>query len=74
MVGADERAVTSPEKKSRVDERAENRIAELGFESPQALRLRGRQPEARHLDELTLDSAERFFDPCSLRKHGDAPY
>lgn len=73
MVGADERAVAGLQEKSRVHKRTKNRVAELGVESPQALRLCGCQPEAGHLDELTLDSAERFFDPCSLRKHGDAP-
>lgn len=74
MVGADERAVAGLQEKSRIDECAKNRVAELGVEPSQALCLRGCQPEAGHLDELTLDSAERFFDPCSLRKHGDAPY
>ena len=72
MVGADERAVAGPQKKSRIYQRAKDRVAELGVESPQALRLRGCQPEAGHLDELTLDSPERFFDSRSLRKHGDA--
>lgn len=74
MVGADERAVAGLQQKARVDERTKNRVAKLGVESTQALRLRGCQPEAGHLYELTLDSAERFFDPGSLCKHGDACY
>lgn len=74
MVGADERAVASLQQKARIDKRAQNRVAELGLEPTQTLRLCGRQPETGHLDELTLDSAEGFFDPCSLCEHGDALY
>jgi hypothetical protein len=51
-----EHAVTGPEQKLRIDKGTQNRIAELRFEPPQALRLCGCEPETGHFDEFTLDS------------------
>ena len=73
MIGADENAVAGLEKKFRIDQSAKDRVAELPVEPEQTLRLRGRQSEAGHLDELALDAAQRFFNPCSLREHWLAP-
>ena len=69
MVGADEHAAVRAQQEFRVDERAENRVTELGVEAPQPLSLRRCQAKARHFDELTLDSAERLFHSCGLCEH-----
>jgi len=59
---SNERAVASLRKKLCFDQRPEQRIAHLALQSPQALRLRGRQTKTRHFHELALYSLKHVVD------------
>jgi len=61
-VQADEGAVPRLRQEFCVDQCAEERVTHIALQAPQALRLRGSQTEARHLDELPLDPLEHFID------------
>src|SRR4029079_4726032 len=55
-VDSNERPVTCAGQKLRINQRSEQRIADVAFQAPQALRLRGRQTKTGHFNELALDS------------------
>src|SRR5262245_13703837 len=59
---SNERAVARYCQKLRIHQGAEERVAHIPFEPPEALGLRGSQAESRHLDVLTLYSLECFID------------
>jgi hypothetical protein len=59
----DERAIPGLRKKLCVDQSAQERVANISLQAPQALCLCGGQSKARHLDELSLDPLEHFIDP-----------
>ena len=50
-----EGAIARPRKKSRIDEGAENSLACVFIEAPQALGLHGGQAQPRHLEKLAAD-------------------
>jgi hypothetical protein len=58
-----ERTITRLRQKLCIDQSAQERVAHIPLQAPQALRLCGGQPKARHLDELSLDPLEHFIDP-----------
>jgi len=60
---SDERTIPRLRQKLCVDQCAQQRVADVALQPPQALRLRGGQPKARHLDELSLNPLEYFIDP-----------
>jgi hypothetical protein len=47
-------------KKLGIDQRTEQRIADVALQAPQALGLRGRQAKTGHFDELALDSLKHI--------------
>jgi hypothetical protein len=67
-IGFDERSVARLRQELRVDEGAEQFVADGALETPQALRLRGRQSKSGHLTEFALDSLKHVvYTHGSLR-------
>ena len=66
VVVADEGAVTSAREEPCVDQRAEHRVARGRVEPPEPLRLLRRQPQPRHLEELSSNASNHFLDCPSL--------
>jgi hypothetical protein len=62
VIVANKRAVASSRKKSCVDERAEHGVAGHRIESPEPLRLLGRQSQTRHLEELASNTSNNILD------------
>ena len=61
-IQADERAFTSLREKLRVNERPEQRIANIALETPQALCLCRRQPKSGHFHELALNPLKHIVE------------
>jgi hypothetical protein len=61
-VGPNKGAISRLRKKFRVNEGAEQCIADVALESPQALGLRSRQTKPGHLYEFALDSLEHVVN------------
>jgi hypothetical protein len=74
MLHAHESAVTSPEQKLCIDERAQKCCARRGIQAPQTTSLRFGQPQTRHLEKLPLNATEHILD-CwgDLRCHSSLP-
>jgi hypothetical protein len=70
-----ERAISRLTQKLRVYECAKQRLARLAVETPQALRLRWRQPQTGHLQVLALDPSQGSrYGYISVRQgHARAP-
>jgi hypothetical protein len=60
MLHTHERAVTRLEQEVRIDELTQKRRARIGFEAPEALRLRLRQPKSRHFEEFSLNTTKNI--------------
>jgi hypothetical protein len=60
---ADERTIPRLRQELCVDQSTQQCVTEVALQSPQTLRLCGSQPEAGHLDELSLNPLEYFIDP-----------
>jgi hypothetical protein len=56
-----ERAITGSEQKLRFDQGAEQSVTRCGIEPPQAARLRFRESQSRHFEELSLNPPEHFL-------------
>jgi hypothetical protein len=70
LIHAHERAVARSKEKVRLDQRAEERDARCGVESPQAARLRLGQSQSRHFEELSLHAPEHIVGrSCRLGRH-----
>jgi hypothetical protein len=69
MLDTHERAITGPKQKLRFHEGAEQRITRGRVESPQPARLRFRESQSRHLEELSLDAPEHFICRALLGRH-----
>ena len=63
---AHERPVARLSEKLRVDQRAEQRITDLAFKTPEALRLRGGQSKPGHFYELTLNPLKHVINAHRL--------
>ncbi len=64
-----ERAIARLEQKIRVYKGSEQLRAPRGIQSPQPSRLRFREPQPGHFEELPLYSPEHFVREMSLRRH-----
>jgi hypothetical protein len=60
-VELDEAAVARSHQELRIDETRQQLYAQLAVQTPQTAGLRLRETEARHFEELSLDSPEQFF-------------
>jgi hypothetical protein len=66
MLDTHERAITGSEQKLRFDQGAEQSATRCRIEPPQAARLRFRESQSRHFEELSLDPPEHFLQRMIL--------
>jgi hypothetical protein len=64
-----ERTITGPKQKLRFHQGAEQRITRGRVKSPQPARLRFRQSQSRHFEELALHAPEHFICRALLGRH-----
>jgi hypothetical protein len=61
LIGPYESSIPGAKQELGLDERAEERVTRGPIQTPESLCLLRRQPQARHLDELTLHAPENIF-------------
>lgn len=61
LIGPHECSIARAEKKFRIDESPEQRVARGAVKAPQPLRLRCRQAQSGHLDVLALNTPKCIF-------------
>ena len=67
-----ERAIARLIQELGVNERRKQRVAVRGVKPPQPARLRGREPQPRHLEKFPLDTPEHVFSRDWLWRQTDS--